>query len=160
MPAPRGASCNRILAVLSLSFSLLLSLYEQGEDEDCGGGDFLEFQNLRARIPSYRSPGTPGQVAAAEVSDETHAPGSVPSSSLPLRTRRGTTSSVTCGCRKSGDHPAESYPSVSRERIRTRARICGIKRDPMTPLTRISGLGVSYMRASDRNRAFPLLCRS
>lgn len=106
MPVPRGASCNRIPAALGARAEEISS----------------SFRIQLGRVPSCRSPGTTGQVA--EVSDET--PRSRKrfkrAGTFSLRTRETTSSVVTCGCRKSDDHPAGSCPG-SRGQIRARREV-------------------------------------
>lgn len=131
------ATCPCHVARLVTEF---LPLYGDGRRE--GGREVTRFSQVSEssyRVPSYRSPGTSGQVA--EVSDET------PRSRKRLRragtfsvllTYGGTTSSVTCGCRKSDDHPAGSCPE-SRGQIQARESVAELNAALMTPLTCISG---------------------
>lgn len=133
------ATCPCHVARLVTEFLQVYSIERgRGSDEEI----FSSFRIQLSRaipVPSYRSPETSGQVA--EVSDET------PPSKKRFRragtfavllTCGGTTSSVTCGCRKSDDHPAGSYPG-SRGQIQARERIAELNAALMTPLTYISG---------------------
>lgn len=134
MPMPRGAPCNRI--------PVALQRWAQARMAERAGREVTRFSQVSEssyRVPSYRSPGISGQVA--EVSDET------PRCRKRLRragtfsvllTYGGTTSSVTCGCRKSDDHPAGSCPE-SRGQIQVRERVAELNAALMTPLTCISG---------------------
>lgn len=130
------ATCPCHVARLVTEF---LPLYGSG-----GGGVTRRFS--RVSESSYRAPylaTAPRGPRDRWLKSQTrpHAPGSVSGAPVrsPFSLHTGeTTSSVTCGCRKSDDHPAGSCPG-SRGQIQARERVAELNAALMTPLTCISG---------------------